>query len=206
MSRYLQSRLPAPKLQTNITWFCLSAIVGLLGGLASPAYPWGSKGHEIVAAIAETQLSDVARKRIKEFLPQGTTLADASIWPDKAGRQIPDMDPYHFINFLKDANSDDQQRDCKLRNCIIEAIAWYVQVLRSPAPRNEKRTALRFVAHLVGHIRQPLHDGFEEDRGGNSVDVRFNGRKENLHSLWDTALVELEEGTPTEIAARIQAA
>lgn len=27
----------------------------------------------------------------------------------------------------------------------------------------------------------------------------------NLHSLRDTALVELEEGTPTEIAARIQA-
>jgi hypothetical protein len=36
--------------------------------------------------------------------------------------------------------------------------------------------------------------------------VRFNGRKENLHSLWDTALVELEEGTPAEIAARIHVA
>ena len=116
------------------------------------------------------------------------------------------MDAYHFINFPKDANTYDQQRDCKLRNCIIEAIAWYMQVLRSPdAPRNEKRIALRFIAHLVGDIHQPLHAGFAEDRGGNSVDVRFNGRKENLHSLWDTALVELEEGTPSEIATRIQA-
>jgi hypothetical protein len=79
-------------------------------------------------------------------------------------------------------------------------------VLKSPdAPRNEKRTALRFVAHLVGDIHQPLHAGFAEDRGGNSVVVRFDGRKENLHSLWDTALVELEQGTPSEIAARIQA-
>jgi hypothetical protein len=79
-------------------------------------------------------------------------------------------------------------------------------VLKSPdAPRNEKRTALRFIAHLVGDIHQPLHAGFAEDRGGNSVDVRFNGRKENLHSLWDTALVELEQGTPAEIAVRIQA-
>ena len=34
--------------------------------------------------------------------------------------------------------------------------------------------------------------------------MRFNGRKENLHSLWDTALVELEHGTPAEIAVRIQ--
>jgi hypothetical protein len=81
-----------------------------------------------------------------------------------------------------------------------------MQVLKSPdAPRNEKRTALRFVAPLVGDIHQPLHAGFAEDRGGNSVDVRFKGRKENLHSLWDTALVELEQGTPLEIAARIQA-
>ena len=79
-------------------------------------------------------------------------------------------------------------------------------MLKSPdAPRNEKRIALRFIAHLVGDIHQPLHAGFAEDRGGNSVDVRFNGRKENLHSLWDTALVELEQGTPAEIAARIQA-
>ena len=34
--------------------------------------------------------------------------------------------------------------------------------------------------------------------------MRFNGRNENLHSLWDTALVELEHGTPAEIAVRIQ--
>ena len=144
-----------------------------------PRLPRGAAtGDEIIAAIAETHLTDTARKRIKELLPQGTTLADASTWPDKAGRQIPDMDLYHFINFPKDANTYDQQRDCKLRNCIIEAIAWYVQVLKSAdAPRNEKRVALRFIAHLVGYIHQPLHAGFAEDRGGNSVDVHFNGRK-----------------------------
>ena len=34
--------------------------------------------------------------------------------------------------------------------------------------------------------------------------MRFNGRKENLHSLWDTGILELEQGTPAEIAARIQ--
>ena len=118
--------------------------VVLLLGVVAPAHPWGSKGHEIVAAIAETHLDDAARKRIKELLPQGTTLADASTWPDKAGRQIPDMDPYHFINFPKDANSYNQRRDCKLRNCIIEAIAWYMQVLNSPEHRA---------------MRSGLHDG-----------------------------------------------
>ena len=93
-----------------------------------------------------------------------------------------DMNPYDYVNLPRDANTYDRQRDCKLRNCIIEAIAWYLQVLKSPdAPRNEKRIALRFVAYLIGDIHQPLHAGFAEDRGGNSIEVRFNGRKENLH-------------------------
>jgi hypothetical protein len=66
--------------------------------------------------------------------------------------------PCGGVNLPKDANAYDQQRDCKLRNCIIEAVAWYKQVLTLPnAPRNEKRTAPRFVAHLVGDLDQPLH-------------------------------------------------
>ena len=83
--------------------------------IASPAHPWGSKGREIIAAIAEPHLTDTARKQIKELLPQGTTLAAASTWPDEDGRKIPDMSPYHFLNFPKDANDYQQQRDCKQR-------------------------------------------------------------------------------------------
>ena len=111
------------KVAQTIRRLFISALAGTISLKASPAYPWGSKGHEIIAAMAETQLTDTARKRIKELLPQGTTLAEASTWPDKAGRQIPDMDPYHYVNFPKDANAYDQQRDCKLRNCVIEAIS-----------------------------------------------------------------------------------
>lgn len=166
----------------------------------------GSKGHEIVAAIAETHLTDTARKRIKDLLPRGTTLADASTWPDKAGRQIPDMDPYHFVTFRKTRTHTSSRGIVSCATALSKLLRGICRVLKSPdGPRNEKRTALRFIVHLVGDIHQPLHAGFAEDRGGNSVDVRFNGRKVNLHSLWDTAFVELEEGTPGEIAARIQA-
>ena len=64
-------------------------------------------------------------------------MADASVWLDKAGRPNFRQDLYHFVNFPKDANAYDQQRDCKLRNPIIEAIGWYVRTLNSPdAPRN----------------------------------------------------------------------
>jgi hypothetical protein len=43
--------------------------------------------------------------------------------------------------------------------------------------------ALRFIAHLGGDVHQPLHAGFDEDRSGNSVDLRFNIRKEMMQSL-----------------------
>ena len=165
-----------------LRWLFLTLAASMF--ITSPVYPWGSKGHDIVAAIAETHLTDTARKHIKELLPQGTTPADASTWPDKAGRQIPDMDPYHFINFPEAAP---HTISSGIANCATVSHRGYRLVCAGAqvpdAPRNEKRTARRFVAHLVGDIHQPLHAGFAEDRGGNSVDVRLNGRKETLHSL-----------------------
>lgn len=105
------------------------------------------------------------------------------------------MDAYHYVNFPKDANTYDQQRDCKLRNCIIEAIGLvYMQVLKSAdAPGNEKRVALRFVAYLVGDIHQPLHAGFAEDRGSNGVEVRFDGRKEICTRCGTNLLAEKQD-------------
>jgi len=61
----------------------------------------------------------------------------------------------YFINFPKEANTYDQQRDYELRNCIIEAIPWYLDCAQlTGCPAHEKRIALRFVAHLVGDIHQ----------------------------------------------------
>jgi hypothetical protein len=49
-----------PRHISSLGWLWLIGIVSLF--TTSPAYPWGSKGHEIIAAIAETQLTDAARK------------------------------------------------------------------------------------------------------------------------------------------------
>ena len=68
------------KFPSKKAWIFLTSLVAAMDVLALPAYPWESKGHEIVAAIAETQFTDASRKRIKELLPQGTTLAEASVW------------------------------------------------------------------------------------------------------------------------------
>jgi nuclease S1 len=45
------------------------------------AYGWGEKGHRIVANLADTHLTEQARKEVRKLLPEGTTLADAAVWP-----------------------------------------------------------------------------------------------------------------------------
>ena len=47
-----------------------------------------------------------------------------------------------------------------------------------------------FLAHFVGDVHQPLHCGHVEDRGGNSIIVRWYRRKTNLHHVWDVSIIE----------------
>jgi len=50
--------------------------------------------------------------------------------------------------------------------------------------------ALEFLVHFIGDIHQPLHVGWENDLGGNECDVTWFGKKTNLHSVWDTSILE----------------
>lgn len=61
-------------------------------------------------------------------------------------------------------------------------------VLLIHLPHTCSYTALRFLVHFVGDVHQPLHLT-DRERGGNDDFVRFENRKINLHSLWDTALI-----------------
>ncbi len=67
------------------------------------------------------------------------------------------------------------------------------------ADKEQKKQALGLLAHFVGDIHQPLHAGYPEDLGGNSIKVRFFGRvyldareqkKVNLRSVWDSLLID----------------
>src|SRR5262249_4344901 len=61
---------------------------------------------------------------------------------------------------------------------------------RDPAATSEKRReALQFLIHFIGDMHQPLHSSDHGDRGGNTVQVQFHGRKTNLHSLWDSGIL-----------------
>jgi len=54
--------------------------------------------------------------------------------------------------------------------------------------------AFAWLCHLVGVLHQPLHAGFEDDRGGNNFDIIFKGEQVNLHGFWDFDLFNQHAG------------
>jgi nuclease S1 len=168
------------------------------------AYGWGDKGHRIVAILAETHLTEHARQEVTKLLPAGTTLADAAVWPDKEGRRITEFDRLHHVSIPDNAAGYDQERDCKARDCIVEALNWFGSVVADPkAPINMRLIALRYVAHLVADMHQPLHAGRPEDRGGTEITVSYRAQITNLHLFWDINVVEMAEGNPEELVKKL---
>jgi hypothetical protein len=120
------------------------------------------------------------------------TWAD-SIRYTKWGRFTSD---FHFID-AKDNPPQycgvDFERDCKKdRGCVVSALHNYTTRLLDAdgaLPPWERAIAAKFVIHFVGDIHQPLHTENVE-RGGNGIDVLFDGRRFNLHHVWDTSIAE----------------
>ncbi len=172
--------------------------------LRDVAYGWGDKGHRIVAILADTQLTEQAREEVRKLLPDGTTLADAAVWPDREGRRITEFDRLHHVSIPDDAAGYDQERDCKARNCMVEALNWFTSIIADvKVPINVRLIALRYVAHLVNDMHQPLHAGRREDRGGTEITVSYRGQTKNLHLFWDFNVVDMEEGNAEELAKKL---
>ena len=52
------------------------------------------------------------------------------------------------------------------------------------------RFVLRSLVNVVENLHEPLHVGDNHDRGGNDTQVRFFDRGTNMHSLWDSGMIE----------------
>ena len=171
----------------------------------APAFAWGKTGHRVVAAIADAQLSGLARAHVKEILGQAESLDEAANWPDEM-RSHPSpfwqktSTPWHYVT-LNGIIYDHAPPE----GDALEALNKYSAILRDPnASLAAKQLALRFVVHLVGDIHQPLHVGKCCDRGGNDIKVKWFGRDLNLHSVWDSALVDEQQLSFTEMTAKLQ--
>ena len=70
-------------------------------------------------------------------------------------------------------------------------------------PLAARRDALKFVVHFVGDVHQPLHAGFAVDRGGNDFQISVMREGWNLHSVWDSLIIDSKKLEWPAYAARV---
>lgn len=167
-------------------------IASLIVVTATPAWAWGPLGHRAAARLAERHLTPQARAAVRELLEPGETLAEASTWPDEHRRDLPRSGPWHYVDVPIDQDRYDDRfaGDVPEKGYIVPKIREFRAILKDRSrPIEERRLALRFLAHLVEDLHMPLHVGENHDRGGNSTQVQFFGQGTNLHRLWDGDMI-----------------
>jgi len=183
----------------------LAALIAAVAVVPSPAFAWGKTGHRVVAAIADTQLSGLARAHVEEILGPGESLDEAANWPDEM-RSAPEpfwqktATPWHYVT-LNGVIYDHAPPE----GDALEALDRFSKTLQDPnASREDRQLALRFVVHIVGDLHQPLHVGKCCDKGGNDVKVTWFGKPTNLHAVWDSQLVDDEQLSFSELTAKLR--
>lgn len=157
---------------------------------AAESFGWGQKGHDIVAYIAECNLSPRAYRKVVAAL-DGHSPVYYSSWLDGASHtpEYAYTKTWHYANVDEGKSYHTQPRN--EAGDVVQAVTEILRKLKSgtltPA---EENINLRMLIHLVGDMHCPMHAGRLTDRGGNGVKVHFFGKEQKLHAVWDSDLVE----------------
>lgn len=155
---------------------------------------WGGTGHRAIGKIASNHLTSDATAAVQELL--GTeSLAEVSTWADEI-RMKPEFKyttPWHYINLPLGLNYRQfkEKVESMTNDNVYSAMLKQEKILADKSETKEKRAeALKFIVHFVGDLHQPMHVSRAEDQGGNTIQLNYNGKGTNLHSLWDSRLIE----------------
>lgn len=157
---------------------------------ASNAFGWGQKGHDTVAAIAERHLTPAAKSAIDSLL-EGRSIVYWANWLDNASHTKPYAytKTWHYKNI--DANETYDDAQANPAGDAVTAVKAQIETLAGGSAKpDDRRLALKILIHVIGDLHQPLHVGHATDLGGNRVKVKFFGRDTNLHTVWDTRILE----------------
>ena len=166
----------------------------LSAGLAFAALgliSWGFKGHRAVATIAQKHLTAGVAYVTSAYL-KGEQMEEVSTWADE--NRNPATAPWHYINLPLGLSRDAfvkavQESDNNVYTAILKTEATLKDANASAEAKNE---AMKYLIHLVGDAHQPMHVSRKEDKGGNTIQLRFDNKGTNLHSLWDSKLIDKE--------------
>jgi hypothetical protein len=176
------------------------------------AAAWGAKAHRVVGHLAQSQLHPQAAAAVATLLAgeADPTLAGVAYWADEqreAGSWLGRRTArWHFVNLPRGTCAYLPARDCPDGDCVIGAInRQRARLGDASLPARERAEALKYLVHLVADVHQPLHAGHRDDRGGNEVQLHFQGEGWNLHSTWDRLLPARRRLAPAAYADVLRA-
>lgn len=173
--------------KTIIGLICLSSAVLIS---APSVFAWGQKGHDTTCAVAERHLTKKAKKQIDRIF-DGKSIVYWSNWMDNASNNA----EYAYTKTWHYKNIDaDETYENALENesgDVVKAIEAQIAALKSGTlNKDAEAIALRMLVHLVGDLHCPMHMGHRSDSGGNRWQIQFFNNGTNLHSIWDSSLIE----------------
>ena len=188
-------------------------------GIAMPqeARAWGEFGHLTVCDLAYRNFTPTTRQAVSDLFAGGVTINAngetrtytsfnvGCLEEDERPRKNPKD---HFINVARSL-SEISNDICPLSETtgqplkgILSGIRRDLKILGDNSrSRQDRVVALLALGHWIGDIHQPLHISYEDDVGGNSIEVSFSGkcgtgstgnpyRPGSFHAVWDNCLLE----------------
>ncbi|MEP7165693.1 MAG: S1/P1 nuclease [Ferruginibacter sp.] len=167
-------------------------IIILISG-SQKSMAWGKKGHELVAQIAFQFLDDSTKKIVKGYLGN-LSIEEAANWMDdeRSNSYYNYMRTWHYL----DIDKGEVYKASSERNIITVLHSAIVDLrLYKTIKRKETKRDLLLIFHLMGDLHQPLHTGYAIDKGGNTIEITSPAVSGNLHSVWDTQIIDAKNIT-----------
>jgi len=168
---------------------------------------WGTQGHRICGQIASTYLTPKARAAIQAILGN-ESLALASNWADfiKSDPDYNYLSSWHYIDFDK-AYTYPEMVDYLNHDTNVDAytkLQFLVGELKKKGlSTKDKLLYLHMLIHIAEDVHQPMHVAHADDKGGNDFKVNWFSTPTNLHSVWDSQLIDFQQLSYTEYATAI---
>ena len=162
---------------------------------------WGKTGHRATGEIAEKYLTKKTKKEIDKLL-KGNSIAFVANYADeiKSDDNYRKYGPWHYVNFPFESTYETHPKSES--GDLIAGINTCITMLKNEnTSQADKVFHLKMLIHFIGDLHQPLHNGLAENKGGNDIQVRWFNEGTNLHSVWDTKMIESYGMSYTELAA-----
>ena len=169
----------------TVIYFCFVVFSG-------SSLAFGQIGHRMICELAYELLTPIQQQWVDQLLAhtEFDQFPPACVWADQLrGQEAYDFArPHHYVNIRRDDTKVSMDH-CPDYGCVLSAIKDHFAALQQDSSSPEAAESLMFLSHFVGDLHQPLHVGYDFDRGGNDIGVIFMGEVRNLHGVWDTGIL-----------------